>query len=612
MYNNRKRYNHNHPKTKTMSNHGNPNHGTPKIKQAENLAAFFSDWSNLLTPSSAAETKTETALGPRQPFSPHPLADLPLPLPSGRTLRRCNTFTNANSNDEGGGGGGTSSTDDGDGDDGARESLAMNFLRSSSLTLHEHEHQPTHQNGPSHQSQRQRTTATGRNGNGITATATVSKRSPLCTRAVLHEKTSARSGGGGGGSGIGILPLPFARSAVQQQQLSSTSASNSSSRMTSPPLSRDHQQGPPGHIHPPSLCRALPSEGQRPPSSWRCHYHSHHQSESERGEGNMNMIYVPQPQPAAEAEAPDTDDVPPAAAATSPDPDPESNTALTMTATKKRRMSANYAQSHLYPYQMQMQMQESSFFQGWNEERSSAFASMPNTHKDKEEASSTDKEAGKKPGPYPQKGGDPNPINVNDTIIRNNPHPYLHPHFQVFSPSFSPAHEQFHHFHSPQKHEHPDNNLLPLAAPYSRVRRQFGNEHYMSPVTVRPTPAEAAHSKKDPPPSAVATEEAKMKATRDDGTKDLVHAEFPPTFPNLSVKGVCTSTSSQCNAWDRKFNELVSLRTAFYKIRDCSVTLFPSIICSFLIPFFSLILSSNMAIVMCHRLMHQIPNLGYG
>jgi len=304
----------------------------------------------------------------------------------------------------------------------------------------------------------------------------------------------------------------------------------------------------------------------------------------------MNMIYVPQPQPqpAAEAEAPDTesfsfgDDVPPAAAATSPDPDPESNTALTMTATKKRRMSDNYAQSHLYPYQMQMQMQESSFSQGWNEERSSAFASMPNTHKDKEEASSTDKEAGKKPGPYPQKGGDPNPNPINDTIIRNKPYPYLHPHFQVLSPSFSPAHEQFHHFHSPQNHEHPDNNLLPLEAPYSPVRRQFGNEHYMSPGTVRPTPAATAQSK-DPPPSAVATEEAKMKATRDDGTKDLVHAGLPPTFPNLSVKGVCTSTSSQRNAWDRKFNELVSLRTLRLEIRDCSVTLFPSIICSFLI-----------------------------
>eukprot|EP00984_Skeletonema_dohrnii_P012795 scaffold5223_cov84-Skeletonema_dohrnii-CCMP3373.AAC.1 len=277
-------------------------------------------------------------------------------------------------------------------------------------------------------------------------------------------------------------------------------------------------------------------------------YHSHHQSER-RDAQKQHDHDLPQPQ------APESfglglgDDHPPAAAATSPAPDPESNTALTMTATKKRRMPDNYAyaQSHLlYPYQMQMQ--ESSIFQvqGWNEERSSAFASMPNTHKDEEEALSTDKEAGKKPGPDPQKGGDPNPIN--DMIIRNNP--YLPRRFQFFSPS----HEQFHHFHPPQKHEHPDNNLLPLAAPYSPMRRQFGNEHYMSPR--RPAPAAAAHSKKDPPASAVATEEAKMKATRDDGTKDLVHADLPPTFPNLSVKGVRTSPSSGSTSWDRKFNEL--------------------------------------------------------
>ena len=329
-------------------------------------------------------------------------------------------------------------------------------------------------------------------------------------------------------------------------------------------------------------------------------YHSHHQSER-RDAQKQHDHDLPQPQ------APESfglglgDDHPPAAAATSPAPDPESNTALTMTATKKRRMSDNYAQSHLYPYQMQMQ--ESLFFQGWwNEERSSAFAGMPNMHK--EEASSTDKEAGKKPGPDPQKGGDPNPIN--DTIIRNNP--YLPRRFQFFSPPLSPSHEQFHHFHPPQKHEHPDNNLLPLAAPYSPVRRQFGNEHYMSPG--RPAPAAAAHSKKekDPPPSAVATEEMKMKANSDGGEDS---ADLPPPLPFLPVKGSCTSTSSQRNAWDRKFNELVSLRTS-YEIQDCSVTLFPSIICSFLIPFFSLNSSSNMAIVMYRRLMRQIPNLGYG
>jgi len=283
-------------------------------------------------------------------------------------------------------------------------------------------------------------------------------------------------------------------------------------------------------------------------------YHSHHQSERRDAQKQHHDHDLPQPQ------APESfglglgDDHPPAAAATSPAPDPESNTALTMTATKKRRMSDNYAQSHLYPYQMQMQ--ESSFFQGWwNEERSSAFASMPNIHK--EGALSTDKEAGKKPGPDPQKGGDPNPIN--DTTIRNNP--YRHHHFQFFSPPLSPSHEQFHHFHPPQKHEHPDNNLLPLAAPYSPVRRQFGNEHYMSPG--RPAPVAAVHSKKDPPPSAVATEEMKMKANSDGGE---VSTDLPPPLPFLPVKGICTSTSSQRNAWDRKFNELVSLRTLRYEI----------------------------------------------
>eukprot|EP00984_Skeletonema_dohrnii_P032878 scaffold27882_cov74-Skeletonema_dohrnii-CCMP3373.AAC.1 len=47
------------------------------------------------------------AMGPLQPFSPHPPADLP--LSSGRAQRIHNTFTNTNNN-EGGGGGGTTST----------------------------------------------------------------------------------------------------------------------------------------------------------------------------------------------------------------------------------------------------------------------------------------------------------------------------------------------------------------------------------------------------------------------------------------------------------------------------------------------------------------------
>mmetsp|Transcript_13386 Transcript_13386/g.17033 ORF Transcript_13386/g.17033 Transcript_13386/m.17033 type:complete len:429 (-) Transcript_13386:177-1463(-) len=290
-------------------------------------------------------------------------------------------------------------------------------------------------------------------------------------------------------------------------------------------------------------------------SGRRCHYHSHHQSE--RGEGNMNMIYVPQPQPqpAAAAEARDTesfsfgDDVPPAAAATSPDPDPESNTALTMAATKKRRMSDNSAQSHLYPYQMQMQMQmqESSFSQGWNEERSSAFASMPNTHKDKEEASSTDKEVGngKKPNQnHPKEEGDPNPIN-DTTIMRN---PYLPHHFQDFSPSHAQLHL------SPSRHSHPlqnqrknpDDNLLPLVAPYS-------------PIISPERPALAAHLKKDPPPppSAAAVAREEMKANSDGGGDSV---DLPPTLPNLPVKGVRTSTSGQRNSWDRKFNDLLEFK----------------------------------------------------
>ena len=57
-----------------------------------------------------------------------------------------------------------------------------------------------------------------------------------------------------------------------------------------------------------------------------------------------------------------------------------------------------------------------------------------------------------------------------------------------------------------------------------------------------------------------------MKATRDDGTKDLIHADLPPTFPNLSVKGVRTSPSSGSTSLDRKFNELVSLCTLCYEI----------------------------------------------
>jgi len=146
-------------------------------------------------------------------------------------------------------------------------------------------------------------------------------------------------------------------------------------------------------------------------------------------------------------------------------------------------------------------MQESSSFQEWRnkmeaEEKSSAFASMPNRCKDKEAASSIDEESGENASQdHPQEGGD-NAFNDTDTIMRNNP--YLPHPFQDFSPS----HSQLRAFHSPQKqkqHEHLDNNLFPLPAaiphPHSPVRRQFGNEFYISPER----PAPAAH-----PPSTAA------------------------------------------------------------------------------------------------------------
>ena len=101
-----------------------------------------------------------------------------------------------------------------------------------------------------------------------------------------------------------------------------------------------------------------------------------------------------------------------------------------------------------------------------------------------------------------------------------------------------------------------------------------------------------------------------MKANGDGGGDSL---DLPPTLPNLPVKGVRirTSTSSQRNAWEGKFNDLVSLRTLLL-LRDMDCSLFPSLICSFLAPFFSLSSSSIMVIAMYRKLMHQIPSLGYG
>jgi len=319
-------------------------------------------------------------------------------------------------------------------------------------------------------------------------------------------------------------------------------------------------------------------------------------------------------------------DHPPAATSTSPEVN--TNTALTMMsrAAKKQRTSDKCSLSpsaqlhqHLYQYQ-----QKSSSVRGLNEDEDEECSSdvattvsrMPNTntYNEEEEASSFDEEVEKKPSqdhPQEGEGGDPNPITINDTIMQNLYLPRPSSFSSLLSLASHPSHSHPEHTQH-DKHENPDDNTLPLslAVPYSPNWRQFGDEYYISPKQERPAPA--VHLKNDPLPSAAAvateTEETKMKANSD-GREDS--ADLPPPLPFLPAKGSCTSTSSQRNAWDRKFNELVSLRTS-YEIQDCSVTLFPSIICSFLLPFFSLILSSSMAIVMYHRLMRQIPNLGYG
>ena len=117
----------------------------------------------------------------------------------------------------------------------------------------------------------------------------------------------------------------------------------------------------------------------------------------------------------------------------------EANTSLSLTlpmpGAKKRRTSYNCSlspstQSHQY-------QQKSSSVQGLNKECFSAFASMPNIYKEEAEASSTNKEIGKKSSqdhPQEQEGGDTNAINDTIMLMRN---PYLphHDHVQVFSPS---------------------------------------------------------------------------------------------------------------------------------------------------------------------------------
>ena len=275
-------------------------------------------------------------------------------------------------------------------------------------------------------------------------------------------------------------------------------------------------------------------------------------------------------------------DLPPAATSTSP----EVNTALTMMsrAAKKQRTSdkcslfpSSQLHQHLYQYK-----QKSSSVRGLkedeDEECSSASAvattvtRMPNTntYNEEEEASSFDKEVRKKPSqdhPQEGEGGDPNPMN--DTIMQYPSLPQPSSFSSFLSLASQPSHSHPEHTQH-DKHENPDDNPLPLSltVPYSPNWSQFGDEYYISPRQERPAPA--AHLKNDPLPSAaaVATEEMKMKANSDGGEDS---ADLPPPLPFLPVKGSCTSTSSQRNAWDRKFNELVSLRTS-YEIQDCSVT----------------------------------------
>eukprot|EP00984_Skeletonema_dohrnii_P030330 scaffold21730_cov116-Skeletonema_dohrnii-CCMP3373.AAC.7 len=291
-----------------------------------------------------------------------------------------------------------------------------------------------------------------------------------------------------------------------------------------------------------------------------CYYSPHSDSEGARKHDN-DTSQEQERKSNSDKDKPFRDDHPhpPPAAATSTSP--EANTALTMSrAAKKRRTSYNCSispstQLHQYQYQ-----QKSSSVQELNEECSSTFASMPNMYKEEEEASSTNKEVGKKPSQvHPQEEGDPNPIN--DTTMWN---PYLPHRFQVFSPS--PSHAQLHlspsnHFHPPHeqhdKHENPDDNPLPLslAVPYSPVRHQFCDESYVSSQQERPAPA--AHLKKDPPPSAAAVATEEMKAYSDGGGYSV---DLPPTLPNLPVKEVRTTTSSQRNSWDRKFNDLLEFK----------------------------------------------------
>jgi len=144
----------------------------------------------------------------------------------------------------------------------------------------------------------------------------------------------------------------------------------------------------------------------------------------------------------------------------------------------------------------------------------------------------------------------------------------------------------------------------------------------MSPERPRSSQVQAAPARlnlKDPP-SASPVDSKEMKASNDSGVEESV--DLPPTFPKLQVKGartrtrkISTTTSSRHqNVWDRKFNELVSLAcfagAVLYHFLFLSLS--QHLLISFIFTLFSLSINSNTAIVMCRKLIHQIPHLGYG
>eukprot|EP00984_Skeletonema_dohrnii_P035537 scaffold35425_cov167-Skeletonema_dohrnii-CCMP3373.AAC.1 len=163
-----------------------------------------------------------------------------------------------------------------------------------------------------------------------------------------------------------------------------------------------------------------------------CYYAPHTHSDSEGAHKHDNDILREQERKSNNDSF--VKDHPPAATSTSP----EINTALTTMsrAAKKQRTSdkcslspSASAQLHQHLYQYQYQQNSSSvggLKEDEDEERASAVAitvtRMPNTYNEEEEASSFDKEVGKKRSqdhPQEGEGGDPNPITINDTIMQN-------------------------------------------------------------------------------------------------------------------------------------------------------------------------------------------------